>query len=105
AQNFGPTRAPSWTFGSGDKKVGVDPVWIYFGKFRIPTALLALIPIKTQANPSIFERNRALASMQREIEYQALRSDNSKEFEEAVKELRARKEAEHNAALAKKGKQ
>jgi hypothetical protein len=43
--------------------------------------------------------------MQREIEYQAMRSDNSKEFEDAVKELRARKEAEHNAALAKKAKQ
>jgi hypothetical protein len=105
AQNMDPRRPPSWTFGSGDKKVGIDPAWIYFGKFKIPTALLALIPIKTQGNPTIFERQRALASMQREIEYQAMRSDNSKEFEDAVKELRARKEAEHRAAVAKKAKQ
>ena len=104
AQNLGPTRPPSWTLGSGDKKVGVDPVWIYFGKFKIPTALLALIPIKTQANPAIYERQRALASMQREIEYQAMRSDNSKEFEDAVKELRARKEAEYQAKQASKNK-
>jgi hypothetical protein len=104
AQKFGPSRPPSWTIGSGDKKVGVDPMWIYFGKFKVPTALLALIPINVQGNPTVFERNRALASMQHEIEYQAMRSDNSKEFEDAVKELRARKEAEHAAKQANNNK-
>lgn len=100
AQNLAMRKPPSWTMGSGDKKVGVDPMWIYFGKFKIPTALLALIPINVQGNPTVYERNRTLVSMQREIEYQAMRSDNSKEFEEAVKELRARKEAEHAAKVA-----
>ena len=97
SQNLAMKRAPSWTFGEDGKKFGVDPAWIYFGKFKVPTALLALIPINVQGNPTTFERNRQLASMQREIEYQALRAENSKDFMESVKELRARKEAEHQA--------
>jgi hypothetical protein len=55
-----------------------------------------------QGNPTAFERNRQLASMQHEIEYQAMRAENSKEFMESVKELRARKEAEHAARAASK---
>jgi hypothetical protein len=102
AQVLALKKPPSWTFGEEGNKWGVDPAFIYFGKFKVPTALLALIPINAQANPTAFERNRALASMQREIEYQAMRAENSKDFMESVKELRARKEAEYQARQASK---
>lgn len=102
AQRLNYAKAPDWTFQKGDKKYGIDQQWVYFGKFKVPTMLLGLIPINVQANPTIADRNRALASMTREIEYQALRAENSDEFERSVKELRARKEAEHQAKVGKK---
>jgi hypothetical protein len=104
AQNLVMKKPPSWTIGEDGDKWGIDPAFIHFGKFKVPTALLALIPIPVQGNPTAFERNRALASMQREIEFQALRSENSKDFMESVKELRARKEAEHQARNAARKK-
>jgi hypothetical protein len=41
-------RAPGdWTWGSGDHKWGWDPKGIHVGKYTIPNALLALLPIRT----------------------------------------------------------
>jgi hypothetical protein len=36
-----------WTVGSGDSKWGVDQQYIHIGRFRIPTAILALLPRRT----------------------------------------------------------
>ena len=91
-----------WTFDRNGSKYGVDPLYIYFGKFKIPTMLLALLPINTLANPTISDRRRVLESMRWEIQYQAMRAVNDEAFNEAVKELRARKEREHEAAVQKK---
>jgi hypothetical protein len=91
-----------WTVEHNGKKYGMDPQFIYFGKFRLPTMLLALLPIYTQANPSASQRNRELESMRRDIMFQAMRAGNEEDFGAAVKALRARKEAEHQADLAKK---
>jgi hypothetical protein len=89
-------RAPGdWTFDRGDgTKFGMDQSFIYFGKFKLPTALLALLPINAQANPSMVERNRALMSMKYEIDFHAQRAANEAEFRKAVDELRARRERE-----------
>ncbi len=88
-------RAPGdWTVERDGKKFGMDPGFIYFGKFKLPTALLALLPINAQANPGAVERNRALLSMKYEIDFQAQRAANEAEFRKAVEELRARRERE-----------
>jgi hypothetical protein len=91
-----------WTFDRNGTKYGLDPQYIYFGKFKIPTMLLALLPISTLANPTVADRRRALESMRWEIQYQAMRAVNDEAFNEAIKELRARKEREHEAAVKKK---
>lgn len=91
-------RPGDWTVNRGDDRYGVDPNFIYFGKFKIPTALLALLPIRTTANPSVLERNRALESMRWEIEYQANRATSQASFQEAVKELRERTQKARAAA-------
>ena len=91
-----------WTFNRNGSKYGIDPKYIYFGKFKLPTMLLALLPINTLANPTIADRRRALESMRWEIQYQAMRAVNDEAFNDAIKELRARKEREHEAAAKKK---
>jgi hypothetical protein len=89
-----PRAQGDWTVERDGKKFGMDPGFIYFGKFKLPTALLALLPINVQANPGAVERNRALASMKYEIDFQAQRAANEAEFRKAVDELRARRERE-----------
>lgn len=103
AQANAPKRNPQdWTFDRNGDKYGLDPQWIYFGKYRLPTMLLALLPINAQANPTAWQRNRQLESMRQDIMFQAMRAANKDDFNAAVKLLRARKEAEHQADMAKK---
>jgi hypothetical protein len=90
-----------WTVARNGKKYGIDPQYVYFGKFKVPTMLLALLPINLQANPSAYERRKALESMQREIEFQSYRSASQEDFTRWIKELRERKEKERAAAAKK----
>lgn len=90
-----------WTFGGdGDTKWGVDSKWIHFGKLKIPTALLAMLPINAQANPSFNARDRA--AIRWDINYHAQRAITEDEFRQSVKRIRERAErarsAERNAA-------
>jgi len=90
-----------WTKEVGGKKYGLDPQFIYFGKYRLPTMLLAFLPIYSSGNPTSWERNRQLESIRRDIMFQAARAANEDDFRNAVKLLRDRKEQEHKAAEAK----
>jgi hypothetical protein len=97
-------RAPGdWTVGKDGRKYGVDQQYIYFGKYKLPTVLLALLPINAQANPSMVERNRALQSMRWEIDFHAQRAANEAEFRRAVDELRVRRERERKAQQDQQG--
>ncbi|HEY3934090.1 MAG TPA: hypothetical protein VGL65_05675 [Gemmatimonadales bacterium] len=78
---------PSWTTTVAGKKVGVDQKWIYLGPLKIPTALLALLPIKMQANPTEWEMNAKLQQMRSDLFEAARRAENYQEFKESVKEL------------------
>ncbi|HKS07013.1 MAG TPA: hypothetical protein VJR92_11920 [Gemmatimonadaceae bacterium] len=79
-----------WTVIRGGGKFGVDSQFIYFGKFRLPTLVLAALPITQQANPSRSERTRILMDMRADIMYQAMRAQSQMEFDKAVKALRER---------------
>jgi hypothetical protein len=97
-----PRRRPTdWTFERGGKKYGLDENKIYLGDFSIPSAVLALLPLNTQANPTAYERERALNAMHRDIQYHAQRAMNDDEFRERVKRIRERKERERREAEAK----
>ena len=84
-----------WTVKGKDGKVwGWDPQGnIRLGKFTIPGALLALLPLNTQSRISPIEQ-RSLAYIRRDILENAQRSINEDEFREAVKRIRERKERE-----------
>ncbi|HEX3927126.1 MAG TPA: hypothetical protein VHW65_03955 [Gemmatimonadales bacterium] len=85
-----PQGAPSWTTRIGGKTVGLDQKWIYLGPIKVPTALLALLPIKMRsANISEYEFDKQLEQMRSDLYEAARRTANYQDFKEAVKELRA----------------
>jgi hypothetical protein len=85
-----------WTVDGPGGKWGLDGQMLRIGKFRIPTALLALVPMN--AAPTAASRelqsNMALATHRAEIPMQAQRAITHEEFRRAVKQLRERKERE-----------
>lgn len=90
-----------WTVGKGDTKWGIDPKWIHFGKVKVPTALLAFLPVNAQANPSFNARERA--AVRWDIDYHAQRSITEDEFKKSVKRIRERVERERAATRAAGG--
>lgn len=98
-----PRRAPGdWTFtDSAGRKYGWDQAGIRLGKFMIPNALLALMPMNVGANPIQMERQRTMNEMTRQIQEQAARASRDDAFKAAVKALRERKDRERREAQAK----
>ena len=84
-----------WTVGKGDTKWGVDPKWIHFGKVKVPTALLAFLPVNAQANPSFNMRERAATRW--DIDFHAQRAITEDEFRKSVRRIRERAERERAA--------
>ena len=84
-----------WTKTDKNGRVwGWDPQGnIRLGKFTIPGALLALLPLNMSGPMSPIEQ-RSLAYIRRDIMENAQRSINEDEFRAAVKRIRERKERE-----------
>jgi hypothetical protein len=97
AQRRDPT---DWTIEKGGYKWGVDKRAIRLGPFSIPTALLAMLPLNLQGNPTTMERDRSFAAMNRDITWHAQQAVNEADFMKAVRSIRERKERERAAALA-----
>jgi hypothetical protein len=101
-----PQRAPGdWTFNKNGKKYGIDSRKIYLGKFSIPTAILALLPLNAGGNPTEIAQERALNYQRKDIMYQAQRAMNEEEFREAVKRIRERKQREHDEEMKRRKEQ
>jgi hypothetical protein len=97
ARNKG--REPGdWTVGRGDTKWGVDPKWIHFGKVKVPTALLALLPINAESNPYVNVRERN--AIRWDIQYHAQRAITEDEFRKSVRRIRERVEKARAAERA-----
>jgi len=97
AQGRDPT---DWTIKKGGYKWGIDKRAIRLGPFSIPTALLAMLPLNLQGNPTTMERDRTYAAMNRDITWHAQQAINDADFMKAVRSIRERKERERAAALA-----
>jgi hypothetical protein len=95
--SFAIRAAPKWTTQIAGKTWGIDGKWIYLGGMKIPTAVLALLPLPQQAAGSydLAQREARLEAMRRDIIEAARRAADAVEFKKYVKELRERKEAEH----------
>jgi len=99
----GQRKPGDWTFDHDGKKYGIDPQYIHLGKFSIPTAILGLLPINMQANPTLAARNKIQDQLHSDIMSQAQRGMNEADFRKAVKSIRERKEREKAAAAASGG--
>ncbi len=89
-----PPALPSWTTSIGGQEVGLDSRWIHLGPLKIPTMLLALLPINVQPNPTEAALNAKLNRMREDLLIAGQRAANLAEFKAAVKQLREQKEAE-----------
>lgn len=97
----GQRQPGDWTFDKDGKKYGIDSKYIHLGKFSIPTAVLALLPINQQQNPTSYERNKLSNQLHADIFWQAQRGMNDADFKKAVKSIRERKEREKEQAEKK----
>jgi hypothetical protein len=83
-----------WTFTTKDgKKWGWDQGGIQLGKFMIPNALFALLPLKIQANPTTSSRYDE--QMRADVLFQGRLTITEDQFKAAVKRIRARNEKIH----------
>ena len=83
-----------WTITTKDgKKYGWDQQGIQLGKFMIPNALFALLPLKIQANPTMSTRYDA--GMRADVLFQGRLTISEDQFKAAVKRIRERNEKIH----------
>ncbi len=83
-----------WTFGKNGQKWGVDGNKIYLGKFAIPSAVLAALPIRIQGNPGEAIADRLSTSRRADLLLHAQSGFHDDEFKSAVKRIRERKDKE-----------
>jgi hypothetical protein len=83
-----------WTFERNGRKYGVDTSWIYLGKFKIPSAILAALPFNyggVDGSRIIQARNAAWIQNDIYTHSQGLSEDD---FRAAVRRIRERKDRE-----------
>ena len=94
AKNAG--RDPGdWTVERNGQKWGLDEKYIHLGKWKLPSAILALLPLQTGGVSSQRVSDQRTASfIRQDIIDHAQQSLNEDEFRAAVKRIRDRKERE-----------
>lgn len=103
AKASGGRKPGDWTFEKGGGKWGVDGNKIYLGKFAIPSAVLAALPLRIQGNPGESLNDRLVGTHAREIAEHAASRYHDVEFKDAVKRIRERKDRERQERLAAQG--
>jgi hypothetical protein len=93
-----------WTFERGGQKWGLDGNKIYLGKFAIPSAVLAALPIRIQGNPGETIADRLVTTRRGEVVEHAAAQYKDLEFKSAVKRIRERKDKERREKLVAEGK-
>ncbi len=88
-----------WTFERNGRKWGVDGNKIYLGKFAIPSAVLAALPIHIQGNPGEALTDRLSTTRRGDLLQHASSQLHDDEFKSAVKRIRERKDRERQERL------
>lgn len=97
-------QKPTWTTEVAGKLVGIDSQYIHVAGIKIPTAALALLPIRLpEGNYDEQLRARHLEDMRQDLLQAARRTETLRLFRQYVRELRARKQAERDAEKRAKG--
>lgn len=92
-----------WTFEKNGQKWGVDGNNIYLGKFAIPSAVLAALPIRIQGNPGESISDRLSGSRRADLMQHAQSQYHDEEFKSAVKRIRERKDKERKERMGTDG--
>jgi hypothetical protein len=97
-------QRPTWTTEVAGQVFGIDSQFIHVAGIKIPTAALALLPISLpQGNYDEQRRARQLDEMREDIMQAARRTETLQLFKQYVKDIRARKQAERDAARRARG--
>ena len=97
-------RKPTWTTQIAGKTFGIDSQYIHVAGIEIPTAALALLPIRLpEGNYDEYRRSRQLELMRQDLLYSAMRTQTLADFRKYVHELRQRKQEEHDFEERQKG--
>jgi len=92
---------PDWTTEVEGLKFGLDSRNIYLAGLRIPSVVLALLPIPATGNQSkALDKNGAWIA--EDLYRAASRSANLEDFKEAIRELRERKQREKDIERAQR---
>jgi hypothetical protein len=84
-----------WTVEHNGQKWGLDQQYIHLGKWKLPSAILALLPLQSGGVSSQRVSDQRTASfIRQDIMEHAQNSVNEDEFRVAVKRIRERKERE-----------
>ncbi len=98
-------KAPGdWTFEKNGKKWGIDGNKIYLGKFAIPSAVLAALPLRIQGNPGETINDRLVTTRRADLLLHAESQFHDDEFKTAVKRIRERKDRERKEKQAEASK-
>lgn len=95
-------RSPrDWTVERNGQKFGVDSQWVYLGKFKVPSAILAALPFNTGGvDGSRVMANRNAAWIQNDI-YTHSQGLSEDDFRAAVRRIRERKDREKRESETK----
>ena len=92
-----------WTFERNGQKYGLDTSWIYLGKFKIPSAILAALPFNYGGvDGTRIIQGRNAAWIQNDI-YTHAQGMSEDDFRDAVRRIRERKEREEKDRDKDKG--
>ena len=95
-------QRPTWTTDVAGKTLGIDSQYIHIAGIKIPTAALALLPIRLpEGNYDEQLRARHLEDMRQDLIQAARRTETLQLFRQYVRELRARNQAERDAERAR----
>ena len=94
AKNAG--RDPGdWTVERNGQKWGLDEKYIHLGKWKLPSAILALLPLQSGGvSAQRVSDQRTASFIRQDIMQHAQQALNEDEFRQAVKRIRERKERE-----------
>jgi len=97
-------RKPVWTTTVAGTTFGIDSQYIHVAGIKIPTAALALLPIRLpEGNYGEQLRARQLQEMREDLLRSAARAETYHDFKRYVQELRARRQAERDAEKRRRG--
>ena len=93
ADSFATPQVRPWVTEINGQKWGVDGSWVYLGGLKLPTVLLALLPLP-QGNYGAAREAAELQRIREQIIQAAWQAETNADFRRYVREIRERKDRE-----------